>query len=61
VARPALLQAAMFTKVASDRVGAAAASSLNDEEAIDLWDKLLDGLKFRVAVPGAPASAVAIK
>ncbi|RSZ30682.1 MULTISPECIES: T6SS immunity protein Tli4 family protein [unclassified Variovorax] len=61
VARPALLQAAMFTKVASDRVGAAAASSLNDEEAIALWDKLLDGLKFRVAVPGAPASAVAIK
>ena len=61
VARPALLQAAMFTKVASDRVGAAAASSLNDDEAIALWDKLLDGLKFRVAVPGAPASAIAIK
>ncbi|MDP9602924.1 UNVERIFIED_ORG: hypothetical protein J2W38_002713 [Variovorax paradoxus] len=61
VARPALLQAAMFTKVASDRVGAAAASSLNDEEAIALWDKLLDGLKFRVAVPGAPAEAIAIK
>ncbi|SEF34071.1 hypothetical protein SAMN03159371_06894 [Variovorax sp. NFACC28] len=61
VARPALLQAAMFTKVASDRVGAAAASSLNDEEAVALWDKLLDGLKFRVAVPGAPAEAIAIK
>lgn len=61
VARPALLQAAMFTKVASDRVGAAAASSLDDEEAIALWDKLLEGLKFRVAVPGAPASAVALK
>ena len=61
VARPALLQAAMFTKVASDRVGAAAASSLNDEEAIALWDKLLDGLKFRVAVPGAPPEAVAIR
>ena len=61
VARPALLQAAMFTKVASDRVGAAAASSLDDEEAIALWDKLLEGLKFRVAVPGAPASAIAIK
>ncbi|MET3181970.1 UNVERIFIED_ORG: hypothetical protein ABIC43_005145 [Variovorax guangxiensis] len=61
VARPALLQATMFTKVASDRVGAAAASSLNDEEAVALWDKLLDGLKFRVAVPGAPAEAIAIK
>ncbi|RSZ29336.1 MULTISPECIES: T6SS immunity protein Tli4 family protein [unclassified Variovorax] len=61
VARPALLRAAMFTKVASDRVGAAAASSLNDEEAIALWDKLLDSLKFRVAVPGAPAEAVAIR
>lgn len=61
VARPALLHAAMFTKVASDRVGAAASSSVNDEEAIALWDKLLDGLKFRVAVPGAPADAVAIE
>lgn len=61
VARPARLDLTMFTKVASDRVGAAAASSLNDEEAIALWDKLLDGFKFRVAVPGAPADAVAIK
>ncbi|SEG98444.1 T6SS immunity protein Tli4 family protein [Variovorax sp. NFACC27] len=61
VARPALLHAAMFTKVASDRVGAAASSSVNDEEAIALWDKLLDGLKFRVAVPGAPPAAVAIR
>jgi hypothetical protein len=61
VARPGNLNVAMSTKVASDRVGAAPASSLNDEEAIALWDKLLDGLKFRVAVPGAPASAVAIK
>jgi len=61
VARPARLDVMMYTKVESDRVGAAAASSLNDEEAIALWDKLLDGLKFRVAVPGAPADAVAIK
>lgn len=61
VARPGNLNVAMSTKVAADRVGAAAASSLNDQEAIALWDKLLDGLKFRVAVPGAPASAVAIK
>ncbi|MDP9607431.1 UNVERIFIED_ORG: hypothetical protein J2W38_007256 [Variovorax paradoxus] len=61
VARPGHLNVAMFTKVSSDRVGAAPASSLNDEEAIALWDKLLDGLKFRVAVPGAPADAVAIE
>jgi len=61
VARPGNLNVAMSTKVAADRVGAAAASSLNDQEAIALWDKLLDGLKFRVAVPGAPAGAVAIK
>ncbi|GER17287.1 T6SS immunity protein Tli4 family protein [Variovorax boronicumulans] len=60
IARPARLNVTMHTKVASDRVGAAAASSLNDEEAISLWDKLLEGLKFRVAVPGAPAEAVAI-
>ncbi len=61
VARPALLDVTMHTKVEADRVGAATASSLNDEEAIALWDKLLAGLKFRVAVPGAPADAVAIK
>ncbi|WP_432725796.1 T6SS immunity protein Tli4 family protein [Variovorax sp. W6] len=61
VARPGHLNVAMFTKVSSDRVSAAPASSLNDEEAIALWDKLLDGLKFRVAVPGAPADAVAIE
>lgn len=61
VARPGNLSVAMRTKVQADRIGAAAASSLNDEEAIALWDKLLDGLKFRVAVPGAPADAVAIK
>ncbi|MCY1552452.1 hypothetical protein D9M68_888480 [compost metagenome] len=61
VARPARLDVTMHTKVASDRVGAAPASSLSDEEAIALWDKLFDGFKFRVAVPGAPADAVAIK
>lgn len=61
VARPGNLDVTMRTKVQADRIGAAAASSLNDQEAIALWDKLLDGLKFRVAVPGAPADAVAIK
>jgi hypothetical protein len=61
VARPGNLDVTMRTKVQADRIGAAAASSLNDEEAIALWDKLLDGLKFRVAVPGAPADAVAVR
>ncbi len=61
VARPGNLDVTMFSKVASDRVGAAEASSLNDEEAIALWDKLLEGFKFRVAVPGAPAEAVALR
>ena len=61
VARPGNLDVTMFSKVASDRVGAAEASSLNDEEAIALWDKLLEGLKFRVAVPGAPPEAIAIQ
>ncbi|MDH6591114.1 hypothetical protein M2165_001003 [Variovorax sp. TBS-050B] len=61
VARPALIDVTMRTKVAADRVGAAEASSLNDEEAIELWERLLEGFKFRVAVPGAPPEAVAIK
>ncbi|WP_235505718.1 T6SS immunity protein Tli4 family protein [Variovorax sp. Root411] len=61
VARPGNLSVTMRTKVEADRIGAAKASSLNDEEAIALWDRLLEGLKFRVAVPGAPADAVAIR
>jgi len=61
VARPGNLGVTMHTKVMADRIGAAPVSSLNDEEAIALWDRLLDGLKFRVAVPGAPAEAVAIQ
>ena len=48
IAYPAVLEASMYTKVAHNMVGAAAASSLTDEEAIALWDKLLSGLKFRV-------------
>ncbi|MDQ4625419.1 T6SS immunity protein Tli4 family protein [Janthinobacterium lividum] len=54
VAYPSVLEASMYTKVAHNMVGAAEASSLTDEEAIALWDKLLSGLKFRVKVPGAP-------
>jgi hypothetical protein len=54
VANPSEFGAAMFTKVEHNTVGAAKAASLNDDEAVALWDKLLSGLKFRVKVPGAP-------
>lgn len=54
VANPSEFSVQMFTKVAHNTVGAAEKSSLTDEEAIALWDKLLSGLKFRVKVPGAP-------
>ena len=54
IANPSVLEVKMYTKVAHNMVGAAEASSLTDEEAIALWDKLLAGLKFRVKVPGAP-------
>lgn len=54
IANPSVLEVKMYTKVAHNMVGAADASSLTDDEAIALWDKLLSGLKFRVKVPGAP-------
>lgn len=54
VANPSEFSVQMFTKVAHNTVGAAEKSSLTDDEAIALWDKLLSGLKFRVKVPGAP-------
>lgn len=54
VANPSEFHAAMFTKVANNMVGAAKRASVNDDEAVALWDKLLSGLKFRVKVPGAP-------
>lgn len=54
IANPSVLEVRMYTKVAHNIVGAAEASSLTDEEAIALWDKLLSSLKFRVKVPGAP-------
>jgi len=61
VAYPAWLDVTMYDKVNYDQVGAAAKASLNDEEALALWDKLLESLKFRVAVPGAPDEAVQLK
>lgn len=54
VANPSEFHVAMFTKVEANMVGAAKKASLNDDEAVALWDKLLSGLKFRVKVPGAP-------
>ncbi len=54
VANPSEYSARMHTKVAHNLIGAAKASSLSDDEAVALWDKLLSGLKFRVKVPGAP-------
>lgn len=60
VARPAHLDIAMSTRVQDNRVGAAAHSSVTDAQAVALWDRLLDNVKFRVAVPGATPQAVAL-
>lgn len=57
VANPSEFSVHMYTKVAHNKVGAAKASSLSDDEAVALWDKLLSGLKFRAKVPGAPPGA----
>jgi len=54
VANPSEFGAVMYSKVAHNKVGAARAASLSDDEAVALFDKLLTGLKFRVQVPGAP-------
>lgn len=54
VANPSEFSVKMYTKVARNIVGAAEVASLSDDEAVALWDKLLDGLKFRVKVPGSP-------
>jgi hypothetical protein len=54
VANPSEYNATMHSKVADNVVGAAAAASVTDQEAVALWDRLLSGLKFRVKVPNAP-------
>ena len=46
--------------MADNKVGAALYSALSDEQAVALWDRLLEGVKFRVAVPGATAASVAL-
>jgi hypothetical protein len=53
-ANPSEFLVNLYTKVEHNTVGAAKVSSLSDDEAVALWDKLLSGLKFRVKVPGAP-------
>jgi hypothetical protein len=54
VANPSEFNVRMYTKVKHNKVGAAKAASLSDDEAVALWDKLLSGLKFRVKVPKSP-------
>lgn len=53
VANPPEFNVRMFTKVEHNTVGAAKNTSLNDDEALALWDKLLSEFKFRVKVPKA--------
>ncbi|MEM5430594.1 T6SS immunity protein Tli4 family protein [Cupriavidus oxalaticus] len=57
---PAWINAKMFSKVAANRIGAADTASLSDDEAIALWNRLLDGVRFRVNAPptqtGAPVT-----
>lgn len=57
VANPPWFTAKLYTKVADNRVGAADKAVLSDDETVALWDQLLDGLKFRMQVPGAPAGS----
>lgn len=54
VANPSEFRVVMFTKVKNNMVSAAKNSSVTDDEALAIWDKLLTGLKLRVKVPGAP-------
>ena len=46
--------------MADNKVGAALYSALSDEQAVALWDRLLENIKFRVAVPGATPQSVAL-
>ena len=60
VARPPWLEVNFRTRVADNKVGAALYSALSDEQAVALWDRLLENIKFRVAVPGATPQSVAL-
>lgn len=54
VANPSEYNVVMYSKVKYNLVGGADSSSVSDDEAVALWDRLLSGLKFRVKVPGSP-------
>ena len=60
VARPSWMEIGLRTRVADNKVGAARTSAISEEQAVELWDRLLEGVKFRVAVPGATAASVAL-
>ena len=60
-ARPSWFEMGFRTRVANNQVGAAETTSISDERAIALWDRLLDNVKFRVMVPGATPQAVALR
>ncbi|MDE2153328.1 MAG: hypothetical protein KGJ85_13465 [Betaproteobacteria bacterium] len=60
VARPSWMEIGLRTRVADNKVGAARTSAISEEQALELWDRLLEGVKFRVAVPGATAASVAL-
>ena len=60
VARPSWMEIGLRTRVADNKVGAARTSAISEEQAVELWERLLEGVKFRVAVPGATAASVAL-
>jgi hypothetical protein len=56
VANPNELDASMFTKVKGESVGLSDTTSVTDEEAVALWDKLLQSFRFRVPLKGMQSS-----
>ena len=54
VVNPNELDAMLYTKVKGESVGASNTTSVTDEEAVALWDKLLKSFRFRVPIKGAP-------
>ena len=60
VANPNDLTIKMYTKVKGETIGASETTSLTDDEAIALWDKLLKGFGFRVPIQAAFQSSVGV-
>ena len=60
VANPNEIEVRMYSKVDADTVGLAKESSVTDDEAIALWDKLLKGFRFRVPIQAAFQSSVGV-